>query len=71
MDATQLVALHTLMEELPLPSRALVDQWAEEVNGGGEATLAEADHRLVVRAIGWYKRELLECVSSSLSEEAQ
>jgi len=71
MAATQLVALHTLIEELPLPSRDLVDQWAEEVNGGGEATLAEADHRLVSRAISWYKRELLEYASGYSSEITQ
>lgn len=71
MAATQLAALRTLMEEIPLPTRDLVDQWAEEVNGGGEATLAEADHRLVLYAIGWYKRKLLECVSRSFSEATQ
>ena len=67
MDTSQFAAL---LEQLPLPSRTLVDQWVDEVNGGGEATLAEADYRLALCTIAWYKCALLEAISASFLMQA-
>lgn len=46
-----------ILSQLPMPTSEQVQAMADAANGGGEATLAEADQRLAEAVVAWLRQQ--------------